>query len=169
MLFAGSIRDNICRGRDRISDEEVVKAAKRAGVHDFVVDLPEGYATEVGEGGLLFSSGQRQRIAIARALIGDPPLLLLDEPSSNLDRPTEAGLAQLLAHLARDHNVLIVTHSPIMLAVCRNVLLLERGRVAAAGPPHEILPRIGVPVAPRLAPVPPTPAPADAKPTAKPA
>lgn len=141
VLFNASIRDNIARGRGEAKDEEVLRVAKLAGVHDFVIDLPAGYASLVGEGGQLFSSGQRQRIALARALLGDPPILLLDEPSSNLDRQSEEQLAATLATLARDHNVLVVTHSPVLLSVARNVLLLERGKIAAAGPPQDVMPQ----------------------------
>jgi len=141
VLFNGTIRDNIARGQVETSDEEVLRVAKLAGVHEFVIDLPEGYATMVGEGGQLFSSGQRQRIALARALLGDPPVILLDEPSSNLDRQSEEQLAATLATLAKDHNVLVVTHSPVLLSVARNALLLDRGKIVAAGPPQEVIPQ----------------------------
>jgi ATP-binding cassette subfamily C protein LapB len=141
VLFNASIRDNIARGDVEASDDEVLRAARLAGVHDFVIDLPAGYATVVGEGGSLLSSGQRQRIALARALLGDPPILLLDEPSSNLDRQSEEQLAATLSTLAKDHNVLVVTHSPVLLLVARNVMLLDKGKILAVGPPQDIVPQ----------------------------
>ncbi|MBM3568776.1 MAG: ATP-binding cassette domain-containing protein, partial [Alphaproteobacteria bacterium] len=114
-LFAGSIRDNIVRGLE-LSDDDILRAARAAGVHDFVADMPDGYATDVGEGGQRLSAGQRQRIALARALVADPPVLLLDEPSSNFDRQAEEELARTLAELAKTRNIVLVTHSPALLA-----------------------------------------------------
>jgi ABC-type bacteriocin/lantibiotic exporter with double-glycine peptidase domain len=88
------------------------------------------------------SAGQRQRLAIARALVGDPPILLLDEPSSNLDREAEHELHRALKELGRQRTVVIVTHSPILLSACGTIVALENGRVALAGPAAEILPRL---------------------------
>jgi ATP-binding cassette, subfamily C, bacterial LapB len=142
VLFDGSIRDNIA-ARDRDADDDaVMAAAQRAGAHDFIVDLPDGYATPVGEAGGRLSAGQRQRIAIARALLGEPPVLLLDEPTASLDRAAEEALRTVLGSLAAICNVVVVTHSPVLLAACHNMVVLERGRLAMAGPSHEIMPRL---------------------------
>jgi PrtD family type I secretion system ABC transporter len=139
VLLTGSIRDNIARGRADIDDEAVIVAARKAGAHDFIVALPAGYATQIGEGGQTLSGGQRQRIAIARALVGDPPVLLLDEPSASLDQDGEAHLRDNLRWLAADHTVLIVTHSPTLLAACDNVLVMQQGRLVRGGPSAQVI------------------------------
>ncbi len=141
-LLSGTIRDNIARREHADTDAEVVRVARLAGAHDFVVSLPDGYGTDVGEAGSRLSGGQRQRLAIARAMFGDPPVLLLDEPTANLDRPAEEQLRTTLRELAQDHNVVVVTHSPVLLSACENILVLENGSIAAAGPGGDILPKL---------------------------
>jgi len=142
VLFAGSVRDNIAHRIPDASDEEIIRAAKAAGIHQFIIDQPDGYATEIGEAGQRLSGGQRQRISIARALVGQPPVLLLDEPSSSLDRQAEHDLRKTLEEIGKTCTVVIVTHSPILLAACRDLFALDRGRLALAGPAQEILPRL---------------------------
>ena len=142
VLFEGSVRDNIAHRRPDSDDEEIIKAATASGVHHFIIDLPDGYATEIGEAGRRLSGGQRQRISIARALVGDPPVLLLDEPSSNLDRQAEQELRDTITELGRQRTVIVVTHSPILLAACDNLVALDKGKIALAGPAKEILPRL---------------------------
>lgn len=142
VLFAGTLRENICHRKPSATDEEVIEAATAAGVHSFIVDLADGYATNIGESGHCLSAGQRQRIAVARALVGCPPLLLLDEPSSNLDRDTEIELGNALAAIGQERTVLVVTHSPILLSICRNIFAVDKGQVVLSGPSVEILPQI---------------------------
>ncbi|MEE9544639.1 MAG: ATP-binding cassette domain-containing protein [Rhodospirillales bacterium] len=142
VLFAGSVHDNIVNRFPEATDEQLIKAATAAGVHKFIIDMPDGYATEIGEAGSRLSGGQRQRIAIARALVGDPSVLLLDEPSSSLDRQAEQELRRTLLDIGRDRTVVIVTHSPILLAICKDLVALDKGKVALAGPAKEILPRL---------------------------
>lgn len=142
VLFDGTVRDNIAHRIPEASDDEIVRAAKAAGIHQFIIDLPDGYASEIGEAGQRLSGGQRQRISIARALVGEPPVLLLDEPSSSLDRQAEHELRKTLEEIGKTCTVVIVTHSPILLAACRDLAALDRGRVALAGPASEILPRL---------------------------
>ena len=142
ILFEGSVRDNVAHRHPDADDETVIKASTAAGVHQFIIDLPDGYATEIGEAGRRLSGGQRQRIAIARALVGDPPVLLLDEPSASLDRQAETELRKTITEFGRERTVIVVTHSPILLAACDKLVALDRGRVALAGPASEILPKL---------------------------
>ena len=140
VLFSGTIRDNLCVSKADASDEEIIKAAKLIGLHQRVVDMPDGYGSDVGEGGAKLPGGLRQRIAIARALVGDPAIVLLDEPSSNLDLEGEAELSAALKSLAESRMVIIASHSRALLAVCRMVMALDHGRLAKVGQPHEMVP-----------------------------
>jgi len=142
VLFAGTVRDNIASRMPKASDDAIIKAATEAGVHHFIIDLPDGYATEIGEAGSRLSGGQRQRIAIARALVGEPPVVLLDEPSSSLDRHAEHELKDTLIEIAKTRTVIIVSHSPTLLSACDYLYALDRGKLALAGPSREVLPRL---------------------------
>jgi len=139
VLFDGTIRDNIAHGMPDATDADILRAAELSGVHAFVVNLPDGYATPVGEMGSLMSGGMRQRIAIARAMIGDPPILLMDEPSGSLDRQAEQQLRDTLVTLSQTRTIVIVSHSPVLLQGCRTILVLDHGRVAVGGPAADVL------------------------------
>ena len=152
-LFPGTIAENIRRGREEEADESILRAAKLAGVEDFVGDLPEGYASQIGETGRLFSAGQRQRIAIARALVGDPPVLLFDEPTASLDRPAEQNLIKTLKQLAPNHTVIVVSHSELLLRAADSLLHFEHGRIKEAGAASPIINRLY-----GMVPLPPSPA-----------
>ena len=141
-LFAGTVRDNIAKLSGDVDDGAVRSAAKRANVDRFIDDLPDGYRTEVGEHGCRFSAGQRQRIALARALISDPPILLLDEPNAHLDGQATEHFISQLRHLSRRRNVILVTHSQRLLRACSTVLVIAGGGIAAAGPGDEIVERL---------------------------
>lgn len=141
-LFAGTLRDNIACRCPEAADAEILAAAQQAGVHGFAVDLPDGYATQIGEAGRRLSAGQRQRIALARALVGQPPVLLLDEPSSHIDRQGEADLRRTLCDLARDRTIVIVTHSPLLLSGCATLTVLDGGGLARHGATAEVLPQL---------------------------
>ena len=104
------MRDNICFAKPEASDEEIAAAARLAGIHDFIVTLPNGYESPVGEGGKCFSEGQRQRIALARAILPDPAILLLDEVTASLDPETESAINATIQRLARERTVMLVTH-----------------------------------------------------------
>jgi ATP-binding cassette subfamily C protein len=139
-LFAGTIAENIARFDTAAASEAILGAAKAAGVHDMIVQLPEGYQTVVGEGGVGLSAGQRQRIALARALYGDPFLVVLDEPNSNLDSAGEAALTQAIQSIrARGGIAVVIAHRPSALAAVDKVLAMAKGQVQAFGPKSEVL------------------------------
>ncbi len=138
-LFSGTIRDNIILSSTNATDDEILRAAASAGVHEYIVDLPDGYDTQIGEGGSRLSGGQRQRIAIARALLTDPPVLLLDEVTANLDTEAQNNLTKTLAELAKNRTIIIVTHTPTLLAACTNIIVLENGKISIGGPAQKVL------------------------------
>jgi ATP-binding cassette, subfamily C, type I secretion system permease/ATPase len=139
-LFEGTIAENIARFEPDAPAASIIAAAKAAGVHELIVNLPAGYETELGERGTALSAGQQQRIALARALYGDPFLVVLDEPNSNLDAEGEDALTKaILGVRARAGIVLIVAHRPSALAAVDRVLVMMRGAQHAFGPKEEIL------------------------------
>ena len=138
-LFDGSVADNIAR-LDAVDSERVIAAARRANAHDMINEFPQGYDTPVGEGGLRLSPGQRQRIALARALYGNPRLVVLDEPNSNLDGAGEIALAQAVSGLrAEGVTTVIITHRPSLIAHVTKILVLEAGRVKRYGAAGEVM------------------------------
>jgi len=146
-LMDGTIAENIARFQPDPDPDAIIRAGEQAGVHDMVVRLPEGYQTRVGEGGMGLSGGQRQRIALARALYGDPFLVVLDEPNSNLDTEGEQGLTRAIASVrARDGIVLVIAHRPSALAAVDQVLVIADGETRAFGPKDEVLRQIMRPV-----------------------
>lgn len=143
-LLSGSIRDNIALADPAIDDARIIEAARRAGAHDFIMALPDGYATEAGDGGSRFSGGERKRLAIAQVLLRDPPVLLLDEPTSDLDRDAEQAFIATLRGLASDHTVVTVTHSMALLSQCNGVVVMDKGRITSAGPARQVLNALGI-------------------------
>jgi ATP-binding cassette subfamily C protein len=142
-LFDGSIAKNISRFNPEARAADVLKAAEAAGVHDLVLSLPDGYGTKVGEGGVTLSAEQRQRIGLARALYGDPFLVVLDEPSSNLDAEGEQALTDAIAGArARGGVVVVVAHRPKALESVDRVMVIAEGRLQAFGPKQEILNKV---------------------------
>jgi PrtD family type I secretion system ABC transporter len=136
-LFAGTIAENIAR-LGEVDSAKVTRAARRAGVHEMVLALPDGYDTAVDPSANALSPGQRQRIALARALYGDPKLLVLDEPNSNLDGAGEIALAETLRALNGQVTVVVVTHRSTLVQHVRKIMVLEGGRVQQFGTPDEI-------------------------------
>lgn len=143
-LFSGSVRDNIAYARPDASDEEVEEAARVANAHDFVVELPEGYATLVGERGVKLSGGQRQRIAIARAVLKDPSVLILDEATSALDNESERLVEIALERLLVGRSTLIIAHRLSTVQRADRLIVLDRGRIIEEGNHAELLRRGGV-------------------------
>lgn len=142
-LFDGTVAENIARFDEEASPDAIIAAAKAAGVHEMVLRLPEGYQTRVGEGGTAVSAGQRQRIGLARALFGEPFLVVLDEPNSNLDAEGEQALTQaILAVRQRGSILVVVAHRPSALAAVDRVLMLANGRVQSFGPKDEVLGKV---------------------------
>jgi ATP-binding cassette subfamily C exporter for protease/lipase/ATP-binding cassette subfamily C protein EexD len=138
-LFDGSIAENIAR-LGKVDAEKVVAAAKRANTHEMILALPQGYDMQVGAQGARLSPGQRQRIALARALYGDPRLLVLDEPNSNLDGAGEIALAQALGVVRKQGvTTLVVTHRPSLIAHVDKILVLAAGRVQQYGPAAQVM------------------------------
>lgn len=142
-LFSGTIAQNICRFAEDATPEAIVAAATAARVNDLILRLPNGYDTEIGEGGTALSAGQRQRIALARALYGDPFLVVLDEPNSNLDAEGEQALSEAIMSVrARGGIVVVVAHRPSALASADLVLMMQDGRMQAFGPKDEVLGKV---------------------------
>jgi ATP-binding cassette, subfamily C, type I secretion system permease/ATPase len=141
-LFDGSIKDNISRFDETASSKAVIAAARQAGVHEMILRLPDGYETQLGERSMALSAGQRQRIALARALFGDPFLVVLDEPNSNLDADGEAALAEAIRSVReRGGIVIVIAHRPGVLAAVDLVGVMDHGQLKAFGPRDEVLHR----------------------------
>jgi PrtD family type I secretion system ABC transporter len=147
-LFDGTISENIARMSVKPDADAVLSAARAAGAHELILRLPNGYDTPIGEGGDALSGGQRQRIALARALYGDPFLVVLDEPNSNLDTDGELALRQAISNLKkRGAIVVLIAHRPSALAICDHILVLANGEQKDFGSRDEIMQKITRPVA----------------------
>ncbi len=143
-LFSGSVRDNISYGSPEKSEAELIQAAKRANIHDYVMTLPDGYDTEVGERGVKLSGGQKQRISIARAFLKNPPILILDEATSALDNMTEMQVQASLAELSEGRTTLVVAHRLSTVKNADVILVLTNGEIAERGSHEELIERGGV-------------------------
>ncbi|UTV28629.1 type I secretion system permease/ATPase [Photobacterium atrarenae] len=138
-LFYGSIRDNITLGRPLTDDREILDAANRAGVTSFTQHDSAGLERQVGEGGCTLSGGQRQSIAIARALVGHPPVLLMDEPTSSMDNRSEMYIKEQLSNMSKDETLILITHKSSMLDIVDRLIVLEQGNIIADGPKDQVL------------------------------
>ena len=139
ILFSGTIADNIRYGRLQASDEEVEAAARAAHIHDFITTLPNGYQTPVAEAGATLSGGERQRLGIARALVKNAPMLILDEPTSSLDALSEAGVFDALRRLRRGRTMIVIAHRLSTIRTATRILVLHEGQLMAQGTHDELL------------------------------
>jgi ATP-binding cassette, subfamily B, bacterial len=144
LLFSSSVIDNIRYGRLDASVAEIVDAARAANAHEFIMNLPHGYETTIGERGAQLSGGERQRIAIARAFLKDAPILILDEPTSSIDSKTEAVILDALDRLMSGRTTFVVAHRLSTLRAVDLILVLDRGRIVERGTHEELLARRGI-------------------------
>jgi ABC-type multidrug transport system fused ATPase/permease subunit len=143
-LFSASVAENIAYARPQASMEEVERAARRAQAHGFVIGLPDGYETLVGERGLTLSGGQRQRIAIARALVADPRILILDDATSSVDARTEARIRDGLREAMAGRTTFVVAHRMSTISLADEIVILDEGRIVDRGTHVELLERCGL-------------------------
>jgi ATP-binding cassette subfamily B protein len=138
-LFHASLQENIAYGRPDASLDEIRECAAAANIDDFIMGLPEGYATVIGERGATLSAGERQRIAIARALLRDPALLILDEPTASLDPASEAAVSVALARVTKGRTTLLITHRHALIEMADQVVVIKQGRILESGSPHDLI------------------------------
>jgi ABC-type multidrug transport system fused ATPase/permease subunit len=143
-LFNGSVRENIRFGKPDATDEEVLDAARSANAHEFIQELPHGYDTQIGERGVKLSGGQKQRLSIARALLKDAPILILDEATSSVDTETEAEIHQALERLRRGRTCLLIAHRLSTVRSADRIAVIDRGRLVDIGPHDQIVAREGL-------------------------
>jgi len=138
-LFPGSVLQNIAYGSKEISESEVVDAAKVAEIHDFIESLPDGYDTQIGEGGHKLSGGQRQRISIARAVLKDAPILVLDEATSSVDNETEEALQKSLDFISKDRTTIVIAHRLSTIRHSDSIIVLDDGKVIESGKHEQLI------------------------------
>ncbi|RLF23220.1 MAG: ABC transporter ATP-binding protein, partial [Thermoprotei archaeon] len=143
-LFPGTIMDNIRLGRPDASDDEIVQVCKELGIHEFIESLPNGYQTEVGEKGFLLSAGQRQLIAVARAMLRRPSILILDEALSNVDPRTELLLRRAIERIMKGRTTIVIAHRLWLCSLCDRVVVIDKGRIVEEGTHEELLRRKGL-------------------------
>lgn len=143
ILFSDTVKENILLGRPTATDEEVVEAAKMANAHDFIMNLPQGYDTEVGERGVKLSGGQKQRLSIARIFLNNPPILILDEATSALDLESESIIQEALDVLSKDRTTLIVAHRLSTITHADKIVVIENGHIVETGTHCELIAKQG--------------------------
>lgn len=143
-LFPGTIRQNVACGKENATEEEIIEACKNANIHDFIIQLPKGYETMVGERGVLLSGGQRQRISIARAFLKDAPILLLDEPTASVDVEAEQKIQEAIERIAAGRTVIIIAHRLSTVKNAKRIYVVSGGKVAEMGTHQELLEKQGI-------------------------
>ena len=143
-LFKGSIKDNIAYGNTNAAIEEIVEASKAAQFHDFVISLPHGYDTIVGERGATLSGGQRQRLSIARAVLLDPPILILDDSTSSVDAKTEEDIRLALKSVTENRTTFVIAHRLSTVHQADKILVMDKGEIVETGKHSELIQRNGM-------------------------
>ena len=143
-LFGGTIKDNILYGRPNATDEEVLEAARKANILDFINTLPKGWDTEIGERGVRLSGGQKQRLSIARLFLKNPPILILDEATSALDNTTEMLIQKSLQELAKGRTCLIVAHRLSTIKNADEIAVISKGKIMEMGTHEDLLKLKGI-------------------------
>ena len=143
-LFSGTVRENITYGSPDATDEEIIEAAKNAGAHEFIMSLPDGYDTYVGERGLKLSGGQKQRVSIARLFLKNPPILILDEATSALDNESELIVQKSLERLAKNRTTFVIAHRLTTIQNAEKILVLTEDGIAESGTHEELLTQKGI-------------------------
>ena len=143
-LFKGTIMENIRYGRPYATDEEVIRAAKLANAHDFIMEMPDNYGTDIGQRGVKLSGGQKQRLSIARAFLKNPPILIFDEATSALDNESEKVVQQSLERLAKDRTTFVIAHRLSTIRNARRILVLTEDGIAEEGTHQELMEKDGV-------------------------
>ena len=143
-LFSGTIRDNIAYGKPGASMDEIIEAAKRANIHDFIEELPDGYETFVGERGARLSGGQKQRISIARVFLKNPPILILDEATSALDNESERWIQQSLEELSKDRTTITIAHRLSTIRNADEIIVITEDGIAERGTHESLLAKNGI-------------------------
>lgn len=143
-LFPGTIRQNVACGKENATEKEIVEACKNANIHDFIMELPQGYETLVGERGVLLSGGQRQRISIARAFLKNAPILLLDEPTASVDVAAEQKIQEAIDRVAIGRTVIIIAHRLSTIKNAKKIYVVSGGKIAEAGNHEELLGKRGI-------------------------
>lgn len=143
ILFSDTVRENILLGRPDATEEEIIEAAKMANAHDFIMNLPNGYDTEVGERGVKLSGGQKQRLSIARIFLNNPPILILDEATSALDLESEAIIQDALDVLSKDRTTLIVAHRLSTITHADKIIVMQHGQIVETGTHKELIAKKG--------------------------
>ncbi len=143
-LFAGTVMDNIRYGKPEASDEEVIRAARAANAHEFIMHLPEGYDTDIGQRGVKLSGGQKQRLSIARVFLKNPPVLIFDEATSALDNESEKIVQQSLEKLAKDRTTFVIAHRLSTIRNAQRILVLTEDGIAEEGTHEELMAKNGI-------------------------
>ena len=138
-LFPGSVLQNIAYGSKEPSESEIIDAAKVAEIHDFIKSLPDGYETQIGEGGHKLSGGQRQRISIARAVLKDAPILVLDEATSSVDNETEEALQKSLDFISKNRTTIVIAHRLSTIRHSNSIIVLDDGKVIESGKHEQLI------------------------------